>query len=78
MPSPSSEKAGVELRLGCGVKAIQPGFKLSLPNGEELHSDYILLATEGVALAVWFKLALFNPISSAFSFHLEHTRLTLD
>lgn len=51
----SAQKAKVELRQGCGVKEITPGFELLLSTGEELHCDRILLATgsqpAGLALA---------------------------
>ena len=76
----AAEKAGVELRLGCGVKAIQPGFKLSLPNGEELHSDYILLATGsqpiGWQLAESLGHSIQSAVPSLFTLNIPDSPLT--
>ncbi len=77
----AAAKAGVKLRLNCGVEAISKtaagGFELSLAGGEKISGDKILLATGGCRAAAAGQLAvslghtLEAPVPSLFTFQIE-------
>jgi predicted Rossmann fold flavoprotein len=77
----AARKAGVELRLHCGVAAVArrptTGFELELSNGEKLDCDRLLLATGGCRAASGGQLAaslghtLEPPVPSLFTFQIE-------
>src|ERR1035437_6379292 len=73
-------KAGVKLRLNCGVESITKradgGFELSLVNGEKISGDRLLLATGGCRaaagqLAVSLGHTIEVPVPSLFTFQIE-------
>ena len=77
----AAEKAGVKLRLNCGVESIAKlaagGFELSLVGGEKISCDKLLLATGGCRAAAAGQLAvtlghtLAAPVPSLFTFQIE-------
>jgi len=77
----AAEKAGVKLRLNCGVESIAKlaagGFELSLGGGEKIACDKLLLATGGCRAAAAGQLAVAQghtleaPVPSLFTFQIE-------
>ena len=77
----AAEKAGVKLRLNCGVESIakraEGGFELCLAGGEKISCDRLLLATGGCRAAAAGQLAvtlghtLAAPVPSLFTFQIE-------
>jgi len=76
----ATRQAGVKLTANCGVDvaARRPGggFELSLPNGESLSCDRLLIATGGCRtpalgqIAVSLGHTLETPVPSLFTFHI--------
>jgi predicted Rossmann fold flavoprotein len=76
----SARRAGVELRGNCAVNSVrrsgEPGFELSLANGETLRCDKLMLATGGCRtpaagqLAVSLGHTVEPPVPSLFTFHV--------
>jgi predicted Rossmann fold flavoprotein len=76
----TAEKAGVKLKLNCGVETVakksEGGFDLKLSTGENLVCDRLLLATGGCRtmalgqLAVSLGHKLEPPVPSLFTFHI--------
>ena len=78
----AAEKAGIELRQGCGVKAIEPtsnGFELSLSNGEQWQANNLLLATgsqpNGWQLAQKLGHTIEPPVPSLFTLNIPTSPL---
>ena len=77
----AATKAGVKLRLNCGVESITKradgGFELSLLNDEKISGDRLLLATGGCRAAAAGQLAVSlghtieAPVPSLFTFQIE-------
>jgi len=77
----AATKAGVKLRLNCGVESITKradgGFELSLVNDEKISGDRLLLATGGCRAAAAGQLAVSlghtieAPVPSLFTFQIE-------
>ena len=77
----AAEKAGVKLRLNCGVETVQKTagekFELTLSGGEKNSCDKLLLATGGCRAATAGKLAaalghaIEPPVPSLFTFQIE-------
>lgn len=76
----AAQKAGVELRLNCGVAEVKRGtgggFELNLTNGETLVCDRLLLATGGSRaatgqLAATLGHTVVPPVPSLFTFQIE-------
>lgn len=53
-----AKERGVRLEMGRGVKALQPGFHLSLSDGTEIEAGKVLLATGGGSVATGWLRAL--------------------
>jgi predicted Rossmann fold flavoprotein len=82
----AARKAGVALRLQCGVKhaerlAASGGFRLTLTTGEVTTCDRLLLATGGNKSNAGFEIArgfghtIEPPVPSLFTFHVDDPRL---
>src|SRR5450759_3011913 len=76
----AATKAGLKLRLNCGVESITKradgGFELSLVNDEKISGDRLLLATCGCRaaagqLAVSLGHTIEAPVPSLFTFQIE-------
>lgn len=77
----AARKAGVELRLNCGVASVtkrpEGGFDLGLSSSEKLECDRLLLATGGCRAASAGQLAVSlghtiePPVPSLFTFQIE-------
>jgi predicted Rossmann fold flavoprotein len=77
----AARKSGVRVRTRSRVRAISPGFTLTLESGEELLAPRILLATGGTRSASGAALAeslghdLSPAVPSLFTFHVEDSRI---
>lgn len=80
----SAERAGVDVRTRCGVKALERedgGFRLVLSTGETLLAGKVLLATGGTrgtaghGLAAALGHTIVTPVPSLFTFHVRDPRL---
>ena len=77
----AATKAGVQLRLNCGVESIAKrgggGFELTIVGGEKISGDKLLLATGGCRAAAAGQLAVSlghtieAPVPSLFTFQIE-------
>ncbi len=77
----AAQKAGVKLRLNCGVESVLKNaagkFELALSGGEKISGDKLLLATGGCRAAAAGQLAvslghtLAAPVPSLFAFQIE-------
>ena len=79
----AARKAGVILKINCGVKSVEGRgpFKLALTTGESVMCDRLLLATggnktnTGFAIARQFGHMIEPPVPSLFTFHIKDPRL---
>jgi len=83
----SATKAGVKVRVGCGVRDVQAvgdggGFVVTLSSGETVAGDRLLIATGGgraesggLALAKKLGHSIQTPVPSLFTFHIDDPRL---
>lgn len=83
----SSSEAGIELRTGCEVAAVDPedaGFRITTSDGTSLRTRTVLLATGGTRttaaggqhLATSLGHSLAPPVPSLFTFKIDDPRLT--
>lgn len=72
----SARERGVPLRMNCSVKALAPGFELTLGDGSVLRSSKVLMATGGGSTATgWLEglgHRIVTDIPSLFTFRCQH------
>jgi predicted Rossmann fold flavoprotein len=81
----SAERAGVNVRIGCGVSTLERidtgGFNLALRTGDSVHADRVLIATggtkgsAGLGIAAALGHEIVPPVPSLFTFHIDDPRL---
>ena len=84
----AARRAGVAIRLHCGVKSAErldgannAGFRLTLTTGDVVTTDRLLLATGGNKTNAGFEIArvlghtIEPPVPSLFTFHIDDPRL---
>lgn len=80
----AARRAGVQIRLGAGVRRIEPqagGFRLDLDSGETLTADRVLIATGGQTKAAaydWLAAlghTIAPPVPSLFTFNVPESPL---